>query len=425
MDAKQAQKTKRACYFTNLVMASAFGLPPLLFAAFHELYGISYTLLGTLVLVNFCTQLSVDLLFSFFSKYFNVHKTIRAMPLVTAFGLAIYALIPLLFPQYAYVGLVSGTVVFSLAAGLGEVLVSPTIAALPSDTPDKDMSALHSLYGYGFVGVVLVSTLYIQFVGKEYWYYLVFFLAALPVVAFGLLSACRLPDMDNGGSKEGAERSGRRTAGMILCVFCIFFGACAENTMSNWISAFAENALHIPKIWGDVFGMAAFAALLALTRTAYSKFGKNIYAVLLCSMIGSAACYLLVAFSPSAVLSLAGCVALGICTAMLWPGTLIFMEENISGAGVASYALMAAGGDFGASVAPQTLGAVVDRVAVSDFAASVAENFAITAEQVGFKVGMLISAVFPFLGVFLLLFMRGFFAKSRRIKLLDAEIGEK
>ena len=104
------------------------------------------------------------------------------MPLVTAAGLCVYALIPMLFPQYAYIGLIIGTLLFSVAAGLGEVLVSPTVAALPSDTPEKDMSTLHSLYGYGFVGVVLISTLFLQFVGKEYWMYLTFFWAILPVI---------------------------------------------------------------------------------------------------------------------------------------------------------------------------------------------------------------------------------------------------
>ena len=167
MDKANYRRTKLTCYFTYLAMSSVFSLPPLLFATFRELYGISYTLLGTLVLINFCTQLGIDLIFSFFSKYFNIHKTIRLMPLLTAVGLCTYALIPTLFPNYAYVGLVVGTVMFSVAAGLGEVLISPTVAALPSDTPEKDMSTLHSLYGYGLVSVVLISTLCLQFIGNE------------------------------------------------------------------------------------------------------------------------------------------------------------------------------------------------------------------------------------------------------------------
>ena len=63
--------TKLACYSAYFTMSSIFCVPPILFVTFRELYGISYTLLGTLVLVNFFTQLGIDLLFTAFSKYFN------------------------------------------------------------------------------------------------------------------------------------------------------------------------------------------------------------------------------------------------------------------------------------------------------------------------------------------------------------------
>ena len=145
MDKKKFKRTKFACYFAYVSTASAFTLPPLLFATFHKMYGISYTLLGTLVLVNFCTQLIIDLIFSFFSKYFNIKTTVCIMPVLTTLGLLTYAIIPSIFPQYAYLGFVLGTVIFSLSAGLGEVLISPIVAAIPSDNSERDMSLLHSL----------------------------------------------------------------------------------------------------------------------------------------------------------------------------------------------------------------------------------------------------------------------------------------
>ena len=412
MDKSNYRRTKFTCYFTYLAMSSVFSLPPLLFATFRELYGISYTLLGTLVLINFCTQLGIDLIFSFFSKYFNIHKTIRLMPLLTAVGLCTYALIPTLFPNYAYVGLVVGTVMFSVAAGLGEVLISPTVAALPSDTPEKDMSTLHSLYGYGLVSVVLISTLCLQFIGNEYWMYLTFFWAALPVIASILLMTCKLPDMDIEHGKSEKINSKHRTTGLALCMMCIFLGACAENTMSNWISVYTENVLHMPKVWGDIFGMCLFAVLLALTRTAYAKYGKNIFKVLCISMAGSVVCYLMVSFSQNDILSLLACIALGICTSMLWPGTLIFMEEKVPMVGVAAYALMAAGGDLGASVAPQTLGIIVDNISLTQWAQNLGNTLSLSAEEIGFKVGMLIAAAFPILGLILLAYMRKHFSSK-------------
>ncbi len=412
MDKANYRRTKFTCYFTYLAMSSVFSLPPLLFATFRELYGISYTLLGTLVLINFCTQLGIDLIFSFFSKHFNIHKTIRLMPLLTAVGLCTYALIPTLFPNYAYVGLVVGTVMFSVAAGLGEVLISPTVAALPSDTPEKDMSTLHSLYGYGLVSVVLISTVCLQFIGNEYWMYLTFIWAVLPVIASILLMTCQLPNMNVENGKTEKINSKHRTIGLALCVMCIFLGACAENTMSNWISVYTENVLHMPKVWGDIFGMCLFAVLLALTRTAYAKYGKNIFKVLCLSMAGSVVCYLVVSFSQNDILSLLACIALGICTSMLWPGTLIFMEEKVPMVGVAAYALMAAGGDLGASVAPQTLGIIVDNISLTQWAQNLGNTLSLSAEEIGFKVGMLIAAAFPILGLILLAYMRKHFSSK-------------
>ena len=409
MENTKYKKTKYVCYFTYLAMSSVFSLPPLLFATFRGLYGISYTLLGTLVLINFCTQLAIDLVFSFFSKYFNIHKTIRFMPLLTATGLCIYAVIPMLFPQHAYVGLIIGTLIFSVAAGLGEVLISPTVASLPSDTPEKDMSTLHSLYGYGLVGVVLISTVFLQFVGNQYWMYLTFFWAVLPVIASILLTNSHLPNMSMEHNPTEKTNSKHRTIGIILCMLCIFLGACAENTMSNWISVYTENVLHMPKVWGDVFGMCLFATLLALTRTAYAKYGKNIFKVLCLSMAGSVFCYIIVALSLNDIVSLIACVALGICTSMLWPGTLIFMEEKIPMAGVAAYALMAAGGDLGASVAPQTLGIIVDNISLTKWAENLGNVVALSPEEIGFKVGMLIAVIFPFLGLILLAYIKKHF----------------
>ncbi len=415
MDIPNYKRTKRSCYAVYLATASVFSLPPLLFGVFREMYGISYTLLGTLVLINFCTQLGIDLVFSFFSRHFDVHKSLRAMPVLTALGLCVYALFPAVFPTHAYAGLAAGTVLFSVSAGLGEVLVSPTIAALPSDTPDRDMSMLHSLYGYGFTGVVLVSTLFLQLVGKKYWMYLTLVWAVLPVIAAVMLMLSPLPDMNMAQAEKETPEGSHRKRGILLCMACIFLGGCTENTMTNWISAYAENALHIPKLWGDVLGMALFAVLLALTRTAYAKYGKNISRTLMVSMAGSVVCYIAAALSPNAAVSLVTCVALGVFTAMLWPGTLILMEEKIPAVGVAAYALMAAGGDLGSSLAPQALGIVVDRIALTNWAGKFGNAVSLSPEQVGFKVGILFAAAFPAAGILLLLYMKRFFDRKNEV----------
>ncbi len=399
------KRTKLSCYFSYLSMASIFSLPPLLFNTFHETYGVSYTLLGTLVAVNFCTQLTIDLIFTFFTKYFNIKKTVTAMPLITSLGMLIYALVPWLFPKYAYPGLVIGTFVFSISAGLSEVLLSPVVAAIPSETPDKDMSLLHSLYAYGVLLVVIVSTAFLKIFGTENWMYLTLFWAALPVIAFIMFSSSPMPDV-NVTNSAGGKNAGKKNLIMTLLVLCIFFGSAAENSMTNWISSYIENALTLPKAVGDILGMASFAICLGLTRTWYGKKGKNIYKVLLLGMTGSVLCYLIAGFSPIPALSLIACILTGVCTAMLWPGSLILMEEKLPHVGVAAYALMAAGGDFGASIAPQLLGIVVDKVSVSDLASELSTTLSLTTEQIGMKAGMLVAAIFPVIGIIVLLVIK-------------------
>lgn len=411
MNTPNYKRTKLACYAAYFTMSSIFCLPPLLFVTFHTLYDISYTLLGTLVLTNFCTQLGVDLLFTFFSKRFPVKKVVKCMPLITSAGLLVYAMVPSLFPQYAYGGLLTGTVLFSVSAGLSEVLLSPMIAAIPSDTPQRDMSLLHSLYAFGLFTVVCISTVFLRLFGSANWMYLTVFLALLPVIAAALFMLSPMPPMQedqSGATKEGA---GHRAVGMTLCVLCIFLGSCAENTMSNWASGYIEKALHLDKTLGDVLGVAMFAILLGLARIGYAKFGKNICRTLLIGMIGATICYIIAGLSSNGGIVLTACALTGLFTAMLWPGTLLLMEEKIPGAGVAAFALMAAGGDLGASVAPQLMGIVIDRVSISPWASELGMAFNLSAEQVGMKVGMLGSSIFPILGYFLLLFTIRFFRK--------------
>ena len=413
---KHYNRTRFACYLANFTMSSVFCVPPILFVTFRELYGISYTLLGTLVLTNFCTQLLVDLIFTAFSKHLDCKKIVRIMPLITALGLTLYALLPTLFPNQAYLGLLIGTIIFSAAAGLSEVLLSPTIAAMPSDNPQRDMSALHSIYAFGVTTMVIVSTVFLKLFSHENWTYLIYFLAALPVFSAVLFMLSPIPDFVSSEVSGGASGSKKRAVGLALCVGCIFFGSCAENVMSNWISTYMENALGIEKMLGDILGVAMFAVLLGLARISYARFGKKIFRVLLCGMIGASACYLVVAFSSNTYFAFAACILTGLCTSMLWPGSLIMMEENLPGMGVAAYALMAAGGDLGASAAPQLMGVVIDNVSASGFAKDMSISLGITAEQVGLKVGMFVSALFPIIGVVVLLFAIRYFQKNQSMR---------
>ncbi|MBE6546969.1 MAG: MFS transporter [Ruminococcaceae bacterium] len=396
---KAYTRLKFACYTTNLSMSVVGNLPPLLFLTFHRLYGISYSLLGTLVLINFCTQLIVDLLFSFFSHKFNISLAVKCTPVLTVLGMLLYAAAPLLFPNAVYLGLTLGTVVFSAAAGFCEVLISPIIAAIPAKDPDREMSKLHSIYAWGVVGAVLLGTLFLLLLGGELWQILILLFLPVPLSSALLFFGAELPEMSTPERASGVRRF-FKSKGLWLCVFAILLGGAAECTMAQWCSGYLEQALNIPKIWGDIFGVALFAFMLGLGRTLYAKIGTHIHRVLFLGAVGATLCYLTAVLAGIPVLGLAACALTGLCVSMLWPGSLIAASERFPSGGVLLYALMAAGGDMGASIGPQLVGIVTDTVCAAPVAQALAARWAMTPVQLGMKAGMLVGMLFPLLAVF-------------------------
>ena len=398
------KRVKLACYTTNISMSVIGNLSPLLFLTFRSMYGISYSLLGLLVLINFFTQLIIDLIFSFFSHKFNIPLVVKLTPLLTLVGLLIYALWPFVFPNTVYVGLVIGTIVFSASGGLAEVLISPVIAALPADNPEHEMSKLHSIYAWGVVGVIIISTLFLLGFGGENWQWLALLWALVPLTALLLFSKARLPRLETPEKTSGALAM-LKNKSLWHCIVAIFLGGASECTMAQWSSGYLEQALGIPKVWGDIFGVAMFAVMLGLGRTLYAKFGKNIERVLFLGAIGATLCYFTAAVSHVVLLGLLACAFTGFCTSMLWPGSLIVADHRIPSGGVFIYAMMASGGDLGASIGPQLIGVITDAVAENPSAISLAQNWGLSAEQLGMKLGMSVGMLFPLAAVFVYLFV--------------------
>ena len=392
------KRLKLACYSSNVTMSVAGNISPVLFLTFRSLYGISYSLLGLLVLINFFTQLIIDLIFSFFSHKFNIPKTVKAIPVIATLGLMLYALWPFVFPNHVYVGLVLGTIIFSAAAGLGEVLISPVIAAIPAKDPDREMSKLHSVYAWGVVGVIIVSTLFLLLFGKENWQWLALLFTLIPIASILLFTGAQIPPMETPEKASGALHL-LRNKGVWLCFVAIFLGGASECTMAQWCSAYLERAMAIPKVWGDLFGVALFSVMLGLGRTLYGKIGKNIGRVLTFGAVGATLCYLLAAVSGNAIIGLLACAFTGFCTSMLWPGNLVVASGRFPAGGVFIYALMAAGGDLGASVGPQLVGVVTDAVIASPEAAALAVQNGLGTGQMGMMLGMLVGMLFPLMAI--------------------------
>lgn len=392
------KRLKYACYTTNVSMSVAANLSPVLFLTFRNLYGISYSLMGLLILINFITQLSIDLIFSFFSHKFNISKAVIITPALTVIGLLIYALWPYFLPQYTYTGLVIGTFIFAASGGFCEVLISPVIAAIPAKDPDREMSKLHSVYAWGVVGVIIFSTLFLYIFGSSNWYFLPLVLAIVPLLAFLLYLGTDIPELETPERISGAFTM-LKSKTLWLCVIMIFLGGASEVAMAQWSSSFIEQALGLSKVWGDIFGVALFSVMLGTGRTLYAKKGKNITKVLFFGVLGAFVCYLAVAICDVPLVGLIGCALTGLCVSMLWPGSLIVATERSPKSGVFLFAMMAAGGDLGASVSPQLMGIVTDIAIQHPKIAHLAHTLQLTPEQVAMKGAMLIGSLFPLIAI--------------------------
>ena len=409
-------RVKLACFSVNVAMAVVGNLSPVLFLTFHELYNISYTLLGLLVLINFCTQLGIDLIFSFFSHKFNIPLVVKITPFLTVIGLLIYALSPFVFPNNVYIGIVIGTVIFSAASGFSEVLISPVIAAIPSENPEREMSKLHSIYAWGVVAVILISTIFLYAIpnGKNYWWVLPIIFMLIPIFSISMFMGAKLPRLETPEKLSGALKF-FKSKWLWICVFAIFLGGAAECTMAQWSSSFIENALGIPKIWGDIFGVAVFSVALGFGRTLYAKKGKNIERVLFFGAIGSTVCYLTAVLSGIPVLGLIACALTGFFVSMMWPGCLLVASEKFPTAGVFIYAMMASGGDLGASFGPQLVGVIADVIPNTSLANSLSEALNLTTEQIGLKAGMLVGVILSSLAILVYLYI--FISKRRKLNI--------
>ena len=391
-------RLKWAAYTANLSMSVVACLSPLLFVTFRTLYGISFTKLGLLVLINFLTQLGIDLMLSFIPHKFNIKKTVRLIPVLVTIGLLIYAVFPFVFPNHVYIGLVIGTIIFSASSGFNEVLANPLILSIPSDNPDKEISKLHAVYPWGVVGVIIVGTVFLFFVGSENWQWLAMLFLLIPITSTALFFSTDMPEIETPQKASGIATLLKNKM-LWLCVAAIFFGGAAEMIMTQWCSAYLEKSMGIPKIWGDLLGMALFALFLGLGRTIYSARGKSVSRVLIFGSAGAFICYITAALTSNAIVGIIACVFTGFCVSMLWPGSILVSSERFPSGGVFIFAMMASGGDLGAALGPQLLGSVTDKAMTLPVVAQYAEQLSMTAEQLSMKIGILSGAIFPLLAI--------------------------
>lgn len=412
------KSTTIACYIGIVIQAIVINLTPILFIPLREQFGLSFQQLGLLVFVNFVTQVSFDILFSKLVEIYGFRRFVVGAHVLIVVGLLLFALSPEVLAQ-PYVGFIVATIIFSGGGGLLELMLSPIVNAIPTDEKATAMSLLHSFYAWGQAAVILLTTLLLFVLGRTQFQWIILLWTIVPAFNFFLFIKVPL----GAPIVEGQRTSLRkllRTSFYIVALLAIGFGAAAEICMAQWTSAFFEKALHLPKIVGDAAGVSMFALALGLGRLLYGILGKrmDINQVMIFGSFLSVLCYLAVGLSNSPFVSLTACMLCGLAVSLLWPGTLVLTAEHFPLAGASMFAILAAGGDFGAAVGPWLISLVADYAPQLPALASYGATTGLSVDQLGLRLGLLTAALFP-LGSFLAL--RWMRAQSRATVAVEQE----
>lgn len=371
--------TLNASYIGYITQAIVNNYAPLLFVFFRSRYGISILQISLLIVINFGTQLLIDIV-----SVFLIDKTGYKAGAVTAHfsaaaGMIVYCILPSVMDD-KFVALLIPTLFNALGGGLCEVVVSPIVEACPTENKAANMSILHSFYCWGQLGVILISTLFFGLFGLDNWKYLSIIYAMLP-----LFNAFYFINVPVNHPLRGKEGIGIKKLFKIKAVYLLFLmmicAGASELAMSQWASTFAEEGLKFNKSVSDLIGPAMFAALMGISRVIHAKLSDKIKleTYLIISSLICVLCYLTASLSDSPVISIIACAMTGFSVGVMWPGVYSFSAASIKNSGGALFALLAFSGDLGCISGPALVGVISDRFSGD------------------LKIGFLISSVFPLL----------------------------
>ncbi len=345
------------CFISYIVQSVVCNFAPLLFLTFMNDYSISIERISLLITANFVMQLLIDLVSPLIIKFIGYRGGALAALFMSALGLCGLAYLPDIMSD-PFVGLLISVMTYAVGGGLIEVVISPMVEACPTDNKQSAMGLLHSFYCWGTVGVVLISTCFFALFGVEHRRIITLIWAVLPIinaVFFMFVPINTLEDEKGGGIKI---RSLIKTKIFWVMVFLMVCSGATEVAILQWASTFAEAGLHVSKSVGDLAGPMLFAVLMGTARVFYSKLGDRIRLEAYMPVCGlmCIAGYLLMAFSPMALLGFVGCGLCGFAVGVMWPGTYSLSMKYIPNGDLSVFAFLALAGDVGCTVGPVMIG---------------------------------------------------------------------
>lgn len=360
---KNYKKTQLACYLGFVTQAICANFVPLLFITFHNTYSISFGKLAAISTVFFVTQLVVDFLCAGIVDKLGYRVCVIAAEITSGVGLAGLSVLPDLLPV-PFWGILVCVFIYAIGSGLTEVLVSPIVEACPFENKDTMMSLLHSFYCWGWVGVVLCSTVFFTVFGIEKWRIMALIWSVIPLYNIFNFATCPIEPLVEDGKSMTMPQLLKTKAFWIFIILMICAGS-SEIAMGQWASAFAESALHVSKTVGDLAGPCGFAVCMGISRLLYGKFGEKVDLTIfmMASGIMCLMCYLVAGLANIPWVGLIGCALCGFSVGIMWPGSISISSQILPTGGTAMFALLALAGDLGGAMGPAIIGSISEKAA--------------------------------------------------------------
>ena len=372
--------TRLVCFVGFVVQAIINNYLPILFVVLQDNYNLDYEKLAFLIVINFGTQMVIDLLTPKIAKALGYRMTAFISQFITFIGLVMMCVLPQIMAD-KYLAIALCAVVYATGSGLMEVILSPMVEILPTKNQGGSMCILHSFYCWGQAATIIVTTLLISLLGKQNWSFIPLIWAIIPLVnSFAFLKVPIIEPRSNQKMATFMELFGRpKFRGFMLMMLC---AGASEIAMAQWASLFAQRGLGVSKMVGDLAGPCAFALFMAIGRVYYGINAKKIdfkKAMLVLSVFATV-CYLGVALTKNEALSLGFCALGGLSVSIFWPAIYSRGAVEFIDGSTVMYGTFAMCGDIGCALGPWVLGSVAD--------------------SLGLKMGFGVTAIFPLVMLF-------------------------
>lgn len=344
--------TKIACYAGYFVQAIINNLAPLLFVIFSNQFNIDIGTIGSLILINFATQMTVDAVSVKLIDKVGYRKITVTAHLLAFIGLLMLGILPY-FTANPFFMIAISLIVSAIGSGLIEVAISPIVESIPSDRKEADMSLLHSFYCWGQMTVVALSTIFIKLAGDNYWFVLPIIWSIIPLVnLFNFLTVPFMPPIKE--EHITPVKVLLKSKIFIVAMVLMFCAGASELAMSQWSSFFAEEGLRVSKFTGDLLGPCLFAVLMGFGRLFYGIKGEKINLIRIMSVLSvlCIVCYLTAAVSKVPIVSLIACAVTGLSISLFWPGTFSLAAKAFPNGSGGVFGILALLGDLGCGSGP-------------------------------------------------------------------------